>query len=162
MKKFHLIGTRTRDLPACSIVPQPTILTIAYTKSSQFIFTGGCLVMDPSNILFCSPCYWLTTASHLSHGSNCWPLSHKWLTFPSLDRLHRKHCFRKFSVVACVSIAKETCLLVATQQWSNSSFVVASCVRCCGIVFISHTIATAISSGSIIQVFQLPFQSVIL
>jgi hypothetical protein len=26
MKKFHLIGTRTRDLPACSIVPQPTTL----------------------------------------------------------------------------------------------------------------------------------------
>jgi hypothetical protein len=24
MKKIHLIGTRTRDLPACSIVPQPT------------------------------------------------------------------------------------------------------------------------------------------
>jgi hypothetical protein len=23
-EKFHLIGTRTRDLPACSIVPQPT------------------------------------------------------------------------------------------------------------------------------------------
>jgi hypothetical protein len=23
-KKIHLIGTRTRDLPACSIVPQPT------------------------------------------------------------------------------------------------------------------------------------------
>jgi hypothetical protein len=26
MKKFHLIGARTRDLPACSIVPQPTTL----------------------------------------------------------------------------------------------------------------------------------------
>jgi hypothetical protein len=25
-KKIHLIGTRTRDLPACSIVPQPTML----------------------------------------------------------------------------------------------------------------------------------------
>jgi hypothetical protein len=25
-EKFHLIGTRTRDLPACSIVPQPTTL----------------------------------------------------------------------------------------------------------------------------------------
>jgi hypothetical protein len=24
--KIHLIGTRTRDLPACSIVPQPTTL----------------------------------------------------------------------------------------------------------------------------------------
>jgi hypothetical protein len=24
LKKIHLIGTRTRDLPACSIVPQPT------------------------------------------------------------------------------------------------------------------------------------------
>jgi hypothetical protein len=26
LKKIHLIGTRTRDLPACSIVPQPTTL----------------------------------------------------------------------------------------------------------------------------------------
>jgi hypothetical protein len=25
-KKIHLIGTRTRDLPACSIVPQPTTI----------------------------------------------------------------------------------------------------------------------------------------
>jgi hypothetical protein len=26
LKKIHLIGTRTRDLPACSVVPQPTTL----------------------------------------------------------------------------------------------------------------------------------------
>jgi hypothetical protein len=26
-KKTHLIGTQTRDLPACSIVPQPTMLS---------------------------------------------------------------------------------------------------------------------------------------
>jgi hypothetical protein len=26
LKKIHLIGIRTRDLPACSIVPQPTTL----------------------------------------------------------------------------------------------------------------------------------------
>jgi hypothetical protein len=26
LKKVHLIGTRTRDLPACSIVSQPTTL----------------------------------------------------------------------------------------------------------------------------------------
>jgi hypothetical protein len=26
LKKIHLIGTRTRDIPACSIVPQPTTL----------------------------------------------------------------------------------------------------------------------------------------
>jgi hypothetical protein len=26
LKNIHLIGTRTRDLPACSIVPQPTKL----------------------------------------------------------------------------------------------------------------------------------------
>jgi hypothetical protein len=26
LKIVHLIGTRTRDLPACSIVPQPTTL----------------------------------------------------------------------------------------------------------------------------------------
>jgi hypothetical protein len=26
LKEIHLIGTGTRDLPACSIVPQPTTL----------------------------------------------------------------------------------------------------------------------------------------
>jgi hypothetical protein len=26
LKKIHLIGIRTRDFPACSIVPQPTTL----------------------------------------------------------------------------------------------------------------------------------------
>jgi hypothetical protein len=26
IEKIHLIGTRSRDLPACSIVPQPTTL----------------------------------------------------------------------------------------------------------------------------------------
>jgi hypothetical protein len=29
LKKIHLIGTRTRDLPACSIVPEPTTLPCA-------------------------------------------------------------------------------------------------------------------------------------
>jgi hypothetical protein len=29
LKKIHLIGTRTRDLPACSIVPQPNTLSRA-------------------------------------------------------------------------------------------------------------------------------------
>jgi hypothetical protein len=29
LKKIHLIGTWTRDLPACSIVPQPTTLPCA-------------------------------------------------------------------------------------------------------------------------------------
>jgi hypothetical protein len=26
LKKIHFIGNRTRDLPACNIVPQPTTL----------------------------------------------------------------------------------------------------------------------------------------
>jgi hypothetical protein len=40
-KKIHLIGTRTRDRPACSIVPEPTTLrhtpfhTLTYYKSVQ-------------------------------------------------------------------------------------------------------------------------------
>jgi hypothetical protein len=32
LKKIHLIGTRTRDLPVCSIVPQPTTLPRAPQK----------------------------------------------------------------------------------------------------------------------------------
>jgi hypothetical protein len=31
LKKIHLIGTRTRDLPVCSIVPQPTTYKILHT-----------------------------------------------------------------------------------------------------------------------------------
>jgi hypothetical protein len=31
LKQIHLIGTRTRDLPVCSIVPQPTTLPRAPT-----------------------------------------------------------------------------------------------------------------------------------
>jgi hypothetical protein len=36
-KKIHLIGTRTRDLPVCSIVPQPTTLP----RARQPIVTGS-------------------------------------------------------------------------------------------------------------------------
>jgi hypothetical protein len=32
IKKIHLIGTRTRDLPTCSIVPQPTALPRAHRR----------------------------------------------------------------------------------------------------------------------------------
>jgi hypothetical protein len=35
LKKIHLIGTRTRDLPACSIVPQPTTLPRASHRNSS-------------------------------------------------------------------------------------------------------------------------------
>jgi hypothetical protein len=41
-KKIHLTATRTRDLPACGIVPQPTTLPLAPTfaldKSIKIIF----------------------------------------------------------------------------------------------------------------------------
>jgi hypothetical protein len=33
LKVIHLIGTRTRDLPACSIVPQPTTLPRTLDKN---------------------------------------------------------------------------------------------------------------------------------
>jgi hypothetical protein len=32
LKKIHLIGTRSGDLPACSIAPQPTTLQRAHFK----------------------------------------------------------------------------------------------------------------------------------
>jgi hypothetical protein len=35
LKKIHLIGTRPRDLPACSIVPQPTSLMHAPNKEKE-------------------------------------------------------------------------------------------------------------------------------
>jgi hypothetical protein len=39
-EKFHLIGTRTRDLPACSIVPQPTTLPRALILRYICIFNS--------------------------------------------------------------------------------------------------------------------------
>jgi hypothetical protein len=38
IEKIHLIGTRTRDLPACSIVPQPITLPRASLLLSRYIF----------------------------------------------------------------------------------------------------------------------------
>jgi hypothetical protein len=35
IEKIHLIGTRSRDLPACSIVPQPTTLPRATTVNTD-------------------------------------------------------------------------------------------------------------------------------
>jgi hypothetical protein len=41
LKKIHLIGTQTRDLPACGIVPQPK-------KATEFVFP----VFRKDNIAF--------------------------------------------------------------------------------------------------------------
>jgi hypothetical protein len=38
LKKFHLIGTRTRDLPACSIVPEQTTLSRAPKSVVPMLF----------------------------------------------------------------------------------------------------------------------------
>jgi hypothetical protein len=35
IEKIHLIGTRTRELPACSVVPQPTTLPRAPEMNSH-------------------------------------------------------------------------------------------------------------------------------
>jgi hypothetical protein len=40
LKKVHLMGTRTRDLPVCSIVPQPTTLPRAYFNRGHYC---GCI-----------------------------------------------------------------------------------------------------------------------
>jgi hypothetical protein len=45
-------------------------ITTAHNKASQFIFTIGCLVTDPNNVLLCSRRYRLATVSHLTHCSN--------------------------------------------------------------------------------------------
>jgi hypothetical protein len=71
--------------------------TTARTKSYPFVFTSGCLVTDPNNVLFCSRLYRLATVSQVTHGSKCcrhilgyncdsqlvlnWPLTgYLWLT----------------------------------------------------------------------------------
>jgi hypothetical protein len=44
LKKIHLIGTRTHDLPVCSIVPQPTTLPRAPLEAANLIefFPSSC------------------------------------------------------------------------------------------------------------------------
>jgi hypothetical protein len=41
LKKIHLIGNSTRDLPACSIVPQLTTLPLAPGEISLFRNIGN-------------------------------------------------------------------------------------------------------------------------
>jgi hypothetical protein len=52
LKKIHLIGTRTRNLPACSIVPQPTTLPRAafflFFLYGQTIVIPSCLSLSVS------------------------------------------------------------------------------------------------------------------
>jgi hypothetical protein len=56
-KKIHLIGTWTRDLPACSMVPQPTTLPrpsythIAYVNNIR-IFHKDCNQTENMKITF--------------------------------------------------------------------------------------------------------------
>jgi hypothetical protein len=52
-KKIHLIGTRNRDFPACSIMPQPTTLPRAppCQKEDYFYIPYWCLQLR----LFCVP-----------------------------------------------------------------------------------------------------------
>jgi hypothetical protein len=39
LKKFHLIWTQTHDIPACSTVPQPTVLLqVTIYKSPSIVF----------------------------------------------------------------------------------------------------------------------------
>jgi hypothetical protein len=44
LKKIHIIGTRTRDLPACSIVPQPT--TVPRAPTSKISVNYNCYVAE--------------------------------------------------------------------------------------------------------------------
>jgi hypothetical protein len=46
LKKIHLIGTRSRDHPACSIVPQPTTISRAPYLLNIHLNTG------PPSLLF--------------------------------------------------------------------------------------------------------------
>jgi hypothetical protein len=41
LKKIHLIGTRSRDLPDCSIVPQPTTLPRAPSARDETLFPAA-------------------------------------------------------------------------------------------------------------------------
>jgi hypothetical protein len=47
LKKIHLIGIQTRDLPSSSIVPQPTTIPRAPSSYSYVIFNTLLLIVSP-------------------------------------------------------------------------------------------------------------------
>jgi hypothetical protein len=87
LKEIHLIGTRTRDLPACSIVPQPTTLPRAPARQR------------------CTLWYW---SSHLSHflrqTSRSWGTVSLWETEFSLWP-----CLRYLGIRASFSVESVPC-----------------------------------------------------
>jgi hypothetical protein len=67
MGKIHLIGTRTRDLPACSIVPQPTTLprTPVLWRVSNYLWCFlNYLSVSVSYANWTANTEFLTSASH--------------------------------------------------------------------------------------------------
>jgi hypothetical protein len=92
--------------------------TVAHIKSCQFVFTSHCLVTNPNNVLLCSCRYWLVSISHLTHRSKPrLAIFSQWLSLYNLGMDHIENTSsNNSSIFACISIAKETCLLAITTQ----------------------------------------------
>jgi hypothetical protein len=62
LKKFiHVIGNRTRDLPACSIVPQPTTLPPSDINTRRIYFFSKFVLLFSVNI----------EGGKANHGATC-------------------------------------------------------------------------------------------
>jgi hypothetical protein len=91
LKKIHLIGTRTCDLPACSIVPQPTMLPRAsqHSESLTHSLTHGA---EPF-LRSCQLCSYSRTSQHFMESGDSSPHSHNPSIgpYPEPDRSNPYH-----------------------------------------------------------------------
>jgi hypothetical protein len=112
---MHLIGTPSRDLPACSIVPQPTTLPRSplatnYNNSLREIMYTKCSIFW--NMMPCSPleirrfsvgtCRRHFQDQRISHARNQHEASYN--TFTVLDSMLSQNVRRKLQIHGCESV----------------------------------------------------------
>jgi hypothetical protein len=86
LKKMHLIGTRTGDLPACSLVPQPTSLPRAPCYKSK------CFIFRPHSLF--THFVWLTYLEVVGRFNRYFPLyTVAWRTTPPTIFHYRGNVF---------------------------------------------------------------------
>jgi hypothetical protein len=57
-KNFHLMGSRTRDLSACSIIPLPLRSRLPPLKNTHYV-QKFCMILRENNAYFPKQPYWL-------------------------------------------------------------------------------------------------------
>ena len=133
------IGNRTRDLPACSAVPQPTApprAPIINTKKMFNCITIPCQIHAMCNCLYCSVCqnfYAIrvtdrnnpTCGISLGQSENsCREFLHRRISVAELRLpfLGASAEFRKVTISFVMSVFLSACLLVSLSAQNSSAF----------------------------------------